>query len=302
MSSARGAMLVAVVVGCSAVSAAAQPLGTYRWQLQPFCNIVTVYVIQQGDTYTLDGTDDRCGGGNQPGSVVGIAYMAPLGLIGFGMTMVLPNGVPVHTEATISIASLNGTWRDSAGNNGNFIFTLGAGIGGAQRPHSTTGLAPASITNVFIAPNAVTGGNVTDGSLTIADLADAPRANFVGGGQSVTLSNTDAIIRSVSITAPAAGRLIANAAGYFFLPDAAEVEIARCSITTGTVVDGNFSVLGGEPAGSGGGTVGYVPLSALRGFNVAANSSTTVNLVCDATQGSPRVLDTNLSVIFIPGS
>lgn len=43
-----------------AVPATAQPLGTFRWQLQPYCNVLTLNVVQ-GGVYTLDGTDDRCG-------------------------------------------------------------------------------------------------------------------------------------------------------------------------------------------------------------------------------------------------
>ena len=139
----RMLVLLALGVALPAVSAQAQPIGSFRWQLQPYCNVITVNVTQQGDIYTLDGTDDRCGGGNQPASAIGIAYLTPLGLVGFGITSVLPNGTPVHTEATISIASLNGTWRDSGGNNGTFIFTPGAPVAGTPRPIPSGGIAPA---------------------------------------------------------------------------------------------------------------------------------------------------------------
>jgi hypothetical protein len=40
----------------------------------------------------------------------------------------------------------------------------------------------------------------------------------------------------------------------------------------------------------------------LRGFNLTAGASTTINLICDATEGAPHVIDTSLNVIFIPGS
>jgi len=109
MSLRRTLALVVLCLALPTTTAFAQPLGSFRWQIQPYCNVLTVNVVQQGGIYTLDGTDDRCGGGNQPGSVVGIAYMTPLGLVGFGLTSVLPNGTPIHTEATISISSLNGT-------------------------------------------------------------------------------------------------------------------------------------------------------------------------------------------------
>ena len=38
--------------GLIASTAEAQSLGTFRWQLQPFCNVVTVNVTQQGAVYT----------------------------------------------------------------------------------------------------------------------------------------------------------------------------------------------------------------------------------------------------------
>ena len=31
----------------------AQPLGSFSWQLQPFCNVVTVNLTQQGAVYTV---------------------------------------------------------------------------------------------------------------------------------------------------------------------------------------------------------------------------------------------------------
>ena len=97
--------------------AAAQPLGSFRWQLQPYCNVLTLAVVQQGGQYQLDGTDDQCGAAQAAG-VRGLAFQNPNGSIGFGLTIVTaPGGTPIHVDATISIATLSGTWRDSAGNN-----------------------------------------------------------------------------------------------------------------------------------------------------------------------------------------
>ena len=52
--------LVLALVGV--LNASAQALGTFRWQQQPFCNVVTFNVVQQGAVYQLDGFDDQCGG------------------------------------------------------------------------------------------------------------------------------------------------------------------------------------------------------------------------------------------------
>ena len=49
-------MLIPLAVSFIA-AANAQPLGSFSWQLQPFCNVLTVSVTQQGNIYTLDGYD-----------------------------------------------------------------------------------------------------------------------------------------------------------------------------------------------------------------------------------------------------
>ena len=123
-----------LVVAWSVTAAFAQPLGTFRWQTQPYCNILTIQVVQQAGLYLLDGTDDQCGAPEQA-SIVGLAFQNPSGSIGFGLTIVTaPSGAPAHISATISAATLGGTWRDSAGNSGTLIFTPGAGTGGPPRP------------------------------------------------------------------------------------------------------------------------------------------------------------------------
>jgi len=51
--------LMAGVASPLAIAAAeAQPLGTFTWQLQPFCNVVTVNLTQQGAVDTMDGLGD----------------------------------------------------------------------------------------------------------------------------------------------------------------------------------------------------------------------------------------------------
>ena len=120
-------------------SAWAQPLGTFKWQLQPYCNIISVSVVGQGANYTLDGTDEMCGA-TQKASVNGEAFPNPDGTIGFGLTIVPPSGADVHIKASINLVTLGGTWSDSDGNGGTFAFTPGSGTGGSPRP--TRGPSP----------------------------------------------------------------------------------------------------------------------------------------------------------------
>jgi hypothetical protein len=295
---------VAFALG-AAMPAAAQPLGSFRWQLQPYCNIITVAVVQQGGQYQLDGTDDQCGAGNKA-SVVGLAFQNPTGTIGFGLTIVTaPGGTPVHVDATISIATLSGTWRDSAGNTGTFIFTPGAPVPGTPRPVPSGGLAANSVTtiqiaagavtNTRLAADAVTGATVQDGSLSVADLSNAPRAAFAEGGELEGLTTTAEVVRTVTLTIPSSGIVIVNASGYFNLLSAGE-DIPRCSISSGTVIDFDHLIFARD-TGTVAGTNSW-PWGSTRGFNVTPGSFT-VNLVCDAFSGTAQVARSQLNAIFI---
>lgn len=123
-----------VLLTLAPVLAGAQALGTFRWQLEPYCNIVTLAVTQSGSVYEIEGTDDQCGAATAA-SASGTAFLNPDGSIGFGLNIVTsPSATPVHVEASIGLATLSGTWHDSAGATGTFRFTPGAGIGGAARP------------------------------------------------------------------------------------------------------------------------------------------------------------------------
>jgi hypothetical protein len=296
-----GLMLVA-----APIMAAAQPLGTFRWQIQPYCNILSISVVQQGSLYLLNGNDDQCAAPQQA-SVVGLAFQNPDGTIGFGLTVVTaPGGTPVHIDATITLATLGGTWRDSAGNNGTFTFTPGAGAGGAPRPVPTGGLPAGSVTTVQlaadavdgtkIANNAITGAHVQNGSLTVADLLDPPRAGFVGGNQaSIPLVAADAVIRSVTLSIPASGRVIVYASGYFDFNSAGQ-DGARCSITTGDTVDTDHNIIADD--GGNVAATNLLPFAGTRGF-IVGTGSFTVNLVCDLVSGVADINDTNLTAIYV---
>ena len=115
----RGGLVAAAVFGMclGAGPASAQPLGTFSWQLQPFCNVLTLSVVQQGPVYLLDGYDDSCGDGIRAPVVRAWRRPSPNGNIDFGLTIV--NGerrAPVHVSAAIDTAEASAAaWNDSAG-------------------------------------------------------------------------------------------------------------------------------------------------------------------------------------------
>lgn len=127
-------LAVAAVVPVTATVAAAQTVGTFRWQQQPYCNVLTLTVTQNGGIYHLDGFDDQCGAAVRA-SASGLAFPNPNGTIGFGLTVVTsPGATPVHVDATITLAALSGTWRDSSGVTGAWTFLPGPPTGGSPRP------------------------------------------------------------------------------------------------------------------------------------------------------------------------
>lgn len=123
---------------CGATTAQAQSLGSFTWQLQPFCNRLTVTVTQNGAIYTLDGYDDQCGA-PQRAPLVGMATPNPDGSIGLGFHIATsPGGKTVSVEARISLATVGGPWTDSAGNSG--TLALNGNAGGSARPAPAAGL------------------------------------------------------------------------------------------------------------------------------------------------------------------
>lgn len=148
--------------------AGAQTLGSFRWQLQPYCNVLTVTVVQDGGQYHLDGTDDQCGAARKA-SVVGLGFPNPDGTIGFGLTIVTtPGGAPVHVDARIGLATISGPWSDSAGDSGTLAFTPGAGTGGSPRPMPNTTI-PSTI-RLLPDGGVLAGGAPNNGSIPASGL------------------------------------------------------------------------------------------------------------------------------------
>ncbi len=179
-------LFLAIGLASVATAAHAQTLGTYAWQLQPYCNVVTLTVTQNGSVYTLDGWDDQCGAA-QKAPLVGGATLNPDGSIGFGLHITtVPGGVPVSLDARISVASLSGPWSDSAGNAGTLAFA--ASSGGSPRP-AGSGVNPALVQSRIsgtCAAGQAMRGIAQDGSVTCETLGAGGDITSVSAGVGLT--------------------------------------------------------------------------------------------------------------------
>ncbi|MGE0360927.1 MAG: tail fiber domain-containing protein [Vicinamibacterales bacterium] len=153
------ALLTVAVAGL----AGAQPLGSFRWQLQPYCNVVTMNVTGVAGVYTLEGFDDQCGAPTRA-PLTGVATPNPDGTIGFGFTIVAsPGGRGVQVEARLSMAGLGGPWSDSDGHTGTLAFNRS--IGGSPRPSPVAGPVIPSVFHLRTDGGFVAGGSATVGTI-----------------------------------------------------------------------------------------------------------------------------------------
>jgi hypothetical protein len=112
--------------------AAAQSLGTFRWQLAPFGSVLQLTVTQQGAVYILNGFEAQCGG-NASLPVWGVAVPQANGSVFMGLTTITEGGRGLHTRATILLSDLGGSWQDNANSNGTLVFNPGPTCPGGPR-------------------------------------------------------------------------------------------------------------------------------------------------------------------------
>lgn len=168
-------MLAALGVLLHGSTASAQVFGTFTWQMQPYCNQVTLTITQIPSGYTIDGFDDGCGAPKQA-SANGQAHINPDGTVGLNFTIgTAPAALGIQVAASLNVATANGSWTDSAGNGGTLV--LGAATPGLPvRPvpaGDTRAASPCRTDNTAKRFYDCGNGTVTDAATGLTWLKDA---------------------------------------------------------------------------------------------------------------------------------
>ncbi len=165
------AMTGALFTMAGATAASAQVFGTFSWQMQPYCNTITLTLTSVTGNFTLDGSDDQCGA-TKKGSATGIGVFNPDGTVSLNFTIVsAPSGSAVHVSASVNPANGQGTWTDSRGRNGTFAFF-----------GTTPGLPPLTVGDVRFRIGGLTGTiPVASGSSEDVNTWETTAYNIGGG-------------------------------------------------------------------------------------------------------------------------
>lgn len=199
------ALAVIALTALMATPAAAQTIGTFRWQLLPYCNVVSITVIQAGSLFQLIGTDDVCGQGQMPlhGSAVAAGSDVRM-----GFSIAIPGGRTSQVTSTVSLGTLAGDWDDESANGGSFAFLAGA---------PTPGLTLRPIPGI-----------------------GRTRATYRGDGSTFTNLGAGVInLGAATITVPVGGTLAANA--HVSMVGLDDIAMVDCALSLSTALDDTFT-------------------------------------------------------------
>ncbi|MCC7179007.1 MAG: hypothetical protein IT177_11510 [Acidobacteria bacterium] len=148
---------------------AAQTIGTFHWRMEPYCNTLTLTVVQDAAGIRLQGYEDLCDPIYAPQPVEGSAVLDNNGVARVGLSTGVPSGFTFEGNRvilSIDTTTLNGSWLDDAGGNGTLLRVSTPTSSGMQR-----GERPNSFLHVVSAENRPAGAadNVSCFSHPLAD-------------------------------------------------------------------------------------------------------------------------------------
>jgi hypothetical protein len=164
------------------LSTAAQAVAPLTWQLQPYCNVITLSATVDGPGYRLEGFDDQCGSARRA-TLAGTAMPNPDGTIAFTFLIITVDGRGSLTAVSLNSRTLGGPWSDSAGNSGTLVFGVASPAGGPRRPTTLVSptLAPQSVTTEAIADGTVGAVDVNAAQVQLRLVGSCRRGQFAVG-------------------------------------------------------------------------------------------------------------------------
>lgn len=130
------ALPVLILGAAGSLSAQVQTIGTLSWKMEPYCNTLTLTIVQDPAGIRLQGTEDLCEAGSVPQAVDGSAVLDAGGIARLGLSTGVPGVFSVEGNrivAAIDTATLNGTWSDDAGRSGTLVRVGTTRNAGVQR-------------------------------------------------------------------------------------------------------------------------------------------------------------------------
>jgi len=230
-------------------------------------------------------------------------YSAGSGLFLSGTTFLIPaNGVnSVHLapgsvgQSEIAVGSVTSaevqdnslTAADLAPNSIGQAEIATSGVGTAE-------IAASAVGSNEVQDNSLTGADIANDSLSNLDINNEAGADYtiLSGTNNFLLGASDVTVRTVTITAPTSGFVIASASGYFFR-SGVDADGACVITLLGNSSESSFIFVGNVSADTP-----RMPFGATRGFNVPSGN-TTFSLICNSSIGI-RVINPVMTALFVP--
>jgi hypothetical protein len=234
-------LLIFLYFGSTLVNA--QTLGTYRLNISPFCNVISLTITQLEAGLSATGSDDNCGL-EEASPVTGSFSSAGMGpgpaVKGILISEGSDRSSTVSTTVRIFLGDFDGDWVDEAGNQGFIIFNPTTAPSGQPRIAQKNMSFYVTPDGILVPPHSNKGATVTHPATGEYCIVIPKRSSVVGTqATSADLNNRTNIV-TVAVSLGIQG--VAGTACSPLITDTNDVIPVFITKPDGTPIDGYFSV------------------------------------------------------------